>query len=244
MIVPPWALQHEFDIRLRWERRGALAAADLGDALVVVDVLSFSTAVSYAVDAGAAVRPCDWADDPAAVAASLGATACVRRAEVPSQGRFSLSPQHTRGARPGERIVLASPNGATCCAAAPRVPLLLVGGLVNASAVARAARRHAGPVTVLACGERWPDGTLRACLEDYLGAGAILAGLEGSRSPEAEACMAAFLANRDRIAPLLWDAVGGRELRELGFSGDVELASAVDSLDVAPVMRDGWLRAE
>ena len=243
MEVPSWALQRDFDVRLRWERRGALTAADQGDALVVVDVLSFSTAVSYALAAGARVRPCDWADDPAAVAADAGAEACVHREDVPAKGRFSLSPTHTRHATAGDRIVLASPNGATCCVAAPRVPLLLVGGLVNAAAVARAARDHGGRVTVLACGERWPDGTLRPCLEDYLGAGAILAGLEGSLSPEAETCVAAFHANRERIAPLLWDAIGGRELRERGFEGDVKLASAYDTLDVVPVMSDGWLRA-
>ena len=47
-----------------------------------------------------------------------------------------------------------------------------------------AAARACGPrVAVIACGERWPDGGLRPSLEDRIGAGAVLACLDGAPSP-------------------------------------------------------------
>ena len=39
-------------------------------------------------------------------------------------------------------------------------------------------------MAVIACGERWPGGGLRPSLEDQIGAGAVLACLDGAPSPE------------------------------------------------------------
>jgi 2-phosphosulfolactate phosphatase len=86
-------------------------AAERGDLLVVVDVLSFSTATATAVQHGGIVYPCAWADDPRAYAARIGAEAAVNRREVPEKGRFSLSPPTFEAIEPGTRVVLASPKG-------------------------------------------------------------------------------------------------------------------------------------
>ncbi len=241
---PIWTGQHGFDVRLRWGRRGALAAAAEKDVLIVVDVLSFSSAVAYAVAAGATVRPCAWDEDRVAVTAREGAIGAVSREEAQNQpDGFSLSPVSMRNAPRGARIVLASPNGATCCAAAPSVPALIVAGLVNADAAARHAGAGGTTITVLACGERWQDDTLRVSLEDYLGAGAVIAKLPGTRSPEAAVCEAAFWSQRNRLEDVMAECASGRELRERGFAEDVALASAWNALAVVPVMRDGWLGA-
>src|SRR5579883_2447828 len=86
-----WFSQDKHRCRLEWGRRGAEAAAARGDVLVVVDTLSFSSAVTTAARHGVAVYP-SAVEDGRALAGRLGAEVAVRRGEVPSRGRFSLSP--------------------------------------------------------------------------------------------------------------------------------------------------------
>ena len=112
-MADPWS-QDGYRCRLEWGHRGARVAAERGDVLVVIDVLRFSTATVTAVQHGGIIYPCAWSDDPEAYAARIGAEAAVRRRAVPGQGRFSLSPQTFTAIEPGTRVVLASPNGATC----------------------------------------------------------------------------------------------------------------------------------
>lgn len=248
----PWS-QQGFRCRLEWGRRGARVAAERGDVLVVVDVLSFSSAAVTAVQGGGIVYPCAWTDDPAALAASLGAEAAVHRQDVPERGRFSLSPPTFLAIEPGTRVVLASPNGATCSRFGRKVPHLLLGALVNARAVADAVARLLAAtdlsVTILACGERWKqpneDGELRFAIEDYLGAGAILAGLPPalSRSPEALVCEGAFRAARNDLAAIVSESGSGRELRVAGYPQDVEHAAHLDVYDAVPVMHGNELRS-
>jgi 2-phosphosulfolactate phosphatase len=199
-----------------------------------------------AVAGGGIVYPCAWTDDPAELAARVGAEAAVNRREVPARGRFSLSPPTMLGIEPGDVIVLASPNGATCSRFGRAVPRLLVGALVNARAVSEAVAATLASsdlaVTILACGERWQapseDGELRFAIEDYLGAGAIIAGLPSSlsRSPEARVCEGAYLAARDDLHTLLVESGSGRELREGGYPQDVEFAARLDAFDAVPTM--------
>lgn len=77
----------------------------------------------------------------------------------------SLSPAALRRAPFTPRLVLPSPNGSAIAAAAHQ-SLVVAGCLRNATATARwLAERGLGntdrPVTVIAAGERWPDGSLR-----------------------------------------------------------------------------------
>jgi 2-phosphosulfolactate phosphatase len=241
--------QHPYRCRLDWGRRGTREAATRGDILVIVDTLTFSTAAVTAVQAGAVIYPCAWADDPAEIARRIGGEAAVNRREVPAKGRYSLSPGTYRDVAPGTKIVLASPNGATCSRYADAVPYLFVGTLLNAAAVGAAVGRlladTAHSVTVIACGERWAtveeDEGLRVAVEDYLGAGAILSCLDAPLSPEARVCAGAFAGARAALAELLWECGSGRELRHMGFPDDVRHAAQLNLYDVAPVMRDGFL---
>lgn len=59
-----------------------------------------------------------------------------------------------------------------------------LGACENATAVAAWADKAGSPVTVVTCGERWPDGSLRPSLEDLLGAGETLAEMTGTRHPK------------------------------------------------------------
>jgi 2-phosphosulfolactate phosphatase len=241
--------QDGYRCRLEWGRRGAQHAAARGDVLVVVDVLSFSSTSATAIQHGAIIYPCQYDENPDEIARRVGAEAAVGRHDVPHSGRFSLSPLTYQAASPGTRIVLRSPNGATCSRYAPQVPYLFVGALVNAAAVAAAVDHVLATteysVTILACGERWStpseDGELRFAIEDVLGAGAILSALPYTQSPEASICAAAFMSMRTDLATVLSECGSGRELRERGFGDDVAHAARLNLYNAVPVMRDGWI---
>jgi 2-phosphosulfolactate phosphatase len=218
--------QARFDIRCGWGQRGLEALASSSDVVVVVDVLSFSTCVEVATARGARIFP--W---PTELARRTGAELAGPRGEA----RFSLSPATYTDVAPGTSVVLPSPNGATLTLGAGD-RTVLAGCLRNASAVARAASRMGGRISVIAAGERWPDESLRPALEDWLGAGSIVARLAGSLSPEARAARATFEAASAEIGPLLRDCGSGRELIERGYEEDVAIASEVDVSEVAPLL--------
>ncbi|WP_380171143.1 2-phosphosulfolactate phosphatase [Kineococcus sp. DHX-1] len=213
-------------------------------AVVVVDVLSFTTTVTVALDRGVEVVPHPWADATAADdARRRGAVLAVGRSRARA-GEVSLSPVSVRAAGPGlRRIVLPSPNGATLTSVAAGLGLVvLAGSLRNADALAGRLARNppSGPLLVLAAGEREAAG-LRRAEEDLWGAGAVLSGLEDRGwvlSARARDAADAYRAVSD-VRESLRDSVSGRELRDLGFAADVDVAAEVGVSDVVPVLVDG-----
>lgn len=89
---------------------------------------------------------------------------------------------------------------------------------------------------------RWPDGTLRFAVEDWFGAGAVLAHLPGHKTSEAQLAVSSFEASRAQLETILAGSISGRELIARGFSADVALAAGYDSSSAVPVAgADGWL---
>ncbi len=237
--------QAGFACRMDWGLRGAMDAAERGDVLIVVDVLSFSSTTTTAISFDVDIFPFPMRDGAQEFAGQVGAD--LRQGDAVPKGKRALSPNLFGPADRGKRFVLCSPNGATCSHAAPHVPALFAGCLLNASAVAQAAARAraeaGGSVTVIACGEKWRDlregeDALRPCIEDYLGAGAILASLDGTRSPEAQVCAAAFEGLRAQLEALVWESASGRELRAWGFDEDVRECGRLDVTDAVPILID------
>ena len=235
-----WQDQSAYEIRLECGPEGLAALAPTCDVIVIVDVLSFSTCVDVAVGRGARVFPYATRGDAAlALAARVNAFCAADR----SSERYSLSPVSLTRIRTGERIVLPSPNGAALCLQAGQTPTFTA-CLRNASAVARAVAQIGRRVAVVAAGERWPSGGLRPALEDWLGAGAVVAALHGRRSPEAEAACLAFEAASSCVESVLLECVSGRELVARGFADDVAIASRLNVSDCAPRLREGAFVAE
>jgi 2-phosphosulfolactate phosphatase len=234
--------QQGFDIRFEWGEQGARALAGGSQAVVVVDVLSFSTAVDVAVARGAWVYPVA-PDEPAAadLARELGAELAVHRSAAGPRSPSSLSPASMAGIEPGRRLVLPSPNGAAIAAAVGTRTAVIAGCLRNAAAVAAHLASGARRISVIAAGERWPDGSLRPALEDVIGAGAILAGLGlPGLSPEAEAAVAMY----DRMgARGVAGCASAGELALAGYADDVRWAVAENSSSAVPVLVEGAFRA-
>ena len=232
--------QRGYRVRLEWGPTGVEVLGAECAVLVVVDVLSFCTAVDIAVGRGAAVLP-QRSDDPAAALAEAERAGAVPAGRRDGAGP-SLRPSSLLGLTAGTRLALPSPNGATLCAAAARAGVpLLAGCLRNAAAVAAAADAAGGPIGLVAAGERWPDGTLRVAVEDAVGAGAVAAHLTG-RSPEAEMAAVQFAAARSRgLLDVLGATSSGRELVADGYGEDVVLAAALDAGATVPRLHGGVL---
>lgn len=242
----------EFLLDVDWGAEGLIRLAATHPVIVVVDVLRFSTAVSVAVGRGAHVLPYVWDLDGARRYADEQGAELAGNREDP-RARWSLSPTDLAGIPAGTRLVLPSPNGATLSRLAVEsgAKLLIAGCLRNARAVGRrlAAESTGRPVAVVAAGERWSDstgattnGTLRAAVEDLVGAGAIVTrtadalGLDRTRlSPEARAARAAFLDAADTLPRLLTECRSGQELAAWGWYDDLVTAAELDVDTVVPV---------
>jgi 2-phosphosulfolactate phosphatase len=225
---------------LEWGPEGARRLGPVADVLVVVDVLSFTTAVDVAVGVGASVAP---GHQP-----RPGDLVAVPRGDVDEEHPWSLSPTSLAGLPAGSRLLLPSPNGSAIAAEAGTagVPTVLAGCLRNAGAVGRAAAARAGggTVAVVPAGEREADGSLRPALEDLLGAGAVLAALGADRlSPDARAAVAAFAALRPELATALAECPSGRELVDAGWPQDVAVAAELDASPAVPLLVDGAFSA-
>ncbi|MER6665595.1 2-phosphosulfolactate phosphatase [Amycolatopsis japonica] len=204
------------DIRLEWGPEGVAALGADCAVLVVVDVLSFCTTTDLVLGNGGRVLPVRWRDHRGEEAAK------ARGAILAGESEWTLRPSSVTQIPSGTLLALPSPNGATLCdAAATTGAEVLAGCLRNASAVAARAAELA-------------DGR-------PIGAGAIVAALDGYGRLSAEARLAAIAAKAIDIAEALTECSSGRELAAAGHANDVALAAELDTSGTVPVLRNGIL---
>jgi len=221
-----------------------------GGIAVVIDVLRASTTIITALANGAVrVRPMADVAAARACAAALGSGAVLggERGGVRIAG-FDLgnSPaEYDRDRVAGRTIVITTTNGTAALAACRAAREIVVGAIVNRSAVAAAVRRlaaaaHIDAVHLVCAGT---DGAVTA--EDVLAAGAILdAALRDAPADEldapAQAAVDAFRRvagaadPRAAVAAEFRRAPGGANLVELGMEADLPAAAAIDSLACVP----------
>jgi 2-phosphosulfolactate phosphatase len=230
-------------VALEWGPVGAKVLSESCDVLVIVDVLSFSTAVTVAVERGVLVWPHTGGANAGALARDIGAVLAGDRG---SHDGPTLSPASLLHLQEDSRLVLPSPNGSAIAYASVNggvtaksggVPVV-AGCLRNAAAVGRWLRGHER-IGVVPAGERWGDGSLRPAYEDLVGAGAVVERIVAADpsvvlSPEAEAAAIAFRALRP-----LAECTSGKELVDRGFVEDVRIASVVDVSEVVPRLVEG-----
>lgn len=239
--------QSAFQVRCEWGLEAVNRLAPTSDAVIIVDVISFSSSVDVAVARGGRVIPYSGpAGALAEFASSYGAILATSSRKDPDG--FSLAPTSMLRLPPGSAVVLPSLNGATLSLATGAIPTF-AGCLRNAGAVAQAASKFGQRITVIPAGERWADGSLRPALEDWLGAGAILHALRdtnslpGKLSSEAEAAVAAFLHFRGILFETLVTCGSGKEAANLGSVEDIRLAADLDASLTAPLLIDGAYQA-
>jgi 2-phosphosulfolactate phosphatase len=116
--------QAGYDIRFEWGAEGVAALAG-SCGVLVVDVLSFSTAVDVAVARGARILPLPWRDERAAAAAKAAG------AVLAGERSWTLRPSSLVDIPAGTLLALASPNGATLCARAAATGTRVVDGVLT-----------------------------------------------------------------------------------------------------------------
>ncbi len=141
--------------------------------------------------------------------------------------------------------MLPSPNGSRLTIEAAAHGAVFAGCLRNARVTAHAAQAAGDRIGIVAAGERWPeDDSLRPCLEDLVGAGAIVYQLTGHKTAMARAAAAAFVEVREELVPALLDCHSGRELIDRGYTSDVRLAATLNAPEaVAARLVDGAYRS-
>lgn len=228
--------QRGFSVRLGWGLEGLRALTPHVDAVVLVDVLSFSTSVDIAVSRGVTVFPYRWHDGTEHdYASSVGAVIADRAGQD-----LGLRPATLVDAPAGVRLVMPSPNGSTLTFAAGQsgVDKVIVGCIRNAEAVARALD-DTDAIAVIAAGERWgrTQGPLRPAIEDQLGAGRIIRALGRSAvSPEALGALTMADVEDSQLRWMIGECVSGREKRVRYQAEDIDLATAIDVSATVPTL--------
>jgi 2-phosphosulfolactate phosphatase len=230
--------QSEYNVRCEWGEKGVSLLAPTSDCIVIVDVLSFSTSVEIATNRGALVYPYRWRDEAAyQFAQRVGAEVADKK----NASGYRLSPSSLEALPSGIRLVIPSPNGSHLSFSAG-ASLTIAGCLRNCRAVAEYGMTRGKNIAIIPAGERWEDGTLRPCFEDWVGAGAIISHLGGTLSPEAKAAMAVFNDASSNLLERLRSCSSGKEKISRAEERDLVLASELNASDCVPVLVDGAYR--
>lgn len=232
--------QSDYNVRCEWGHKGASLLAPISDAIIIVDVLSFSTAVEIATSRGALVYPCRWKNKSVY---EFAASVAAEVADSKNLNGYSLSPSSLQSLSSGTRLVLPSVNGSDICSSAAAVPTI-AGCLRNCKAVAYSALQKGSNIAVIPAGEKWEDNTLRPCFEDLVGAGAIIQYLDGKLSPEARAAVAVFEAASSNLLDYIKRCSSGKEKIGRGEERDVHLASELNASGCVPILTDGAFKRE
>lgn len=194
---------------------------------VVVDVMRASSTITQALASGYARVLCArGVDEARAVREQLGEGLLGGERDAVRIEGFDVgaSPRDFRDGH-GETLILSTTNGTRAIVnAAESCEHVLIGSLLNLSAVADEARRLEGDVVVLCAG--YKDSF---AIDDAYCAGRILQRLEGERTDSAVAA--------EVIAHAYPEALAGINARTYGPPGlelDLEWVSQVDLLGVVP----------
>ena len=218
-----------------------------GSRVVVVDVLRATTTIVQALDAGAAaVVPCLSIEDARRSAGEFTAGQALlggERGGRPIEG-FDLgnSPAEYTPARvAGKTVVLTTTNGTKALLLSTAASEILIGALVNLSAVCARLKEDSTGVDIVCAGT---DGKITR--EDVLFAGAVadqLAAGDWQLDDQADIARDAWRsvtggasgeALWQNLATAMRSSRGGRNLIEIGMAADIDWAARVDRHHMVP----------
>jgi 2-phosphosulfolactate phosphatase len=196
---------------------------------IVVDVIRATSSIAQALASGyERVLCCAEIEDAQALRLELGGEAVVggeRNAVVVEGFDVGASPREFAQAPRAKTLILTTTNGTrSILTAASRCEVVLIGSLLNLSAVARAAREAGGDVAIICSGFKGAF-----ALDDAYCAGRIVAALDGDQS---DAAIAAEVIASAWPDPL--EGLNARTYGPPGLEADIEFCAQVDLLDTVP----------
>ena len=227
--------------------KDAVRAVRRGDLIIVVDVLRCSSSVVSALANGAkAVIPAGTMKEAHELRERHSDFLLVgeRRGRKPKDFDLGNSPlEFVQEVVEGRTLIMTTTSGTAALVRCRGAEHVLVGGFLNAGAVAEKAaeivgRNRVNVSFVLAC----EKGLFS--LEDFLCAGAIASKFPADRfvlSDKALAAVLGFEHVRGALSEYVMKSRHAKHLVELGFERDVEFSCKLDHFGVVPVFRDGWV---
>ena len=202
------------------------AAARIG---IVVDVIRATSSIAHARASGyERVLCCAEIAEAQELRTELGDEAVVggeRNAVVVEGFDVGASPREFAQAPKAPTLILTTTNGTRAIlTAASRCEIVLLGSLLNLSALVHAVRRTGGDVAILCSGFKGAF-----ALDDAYCAGRIVEALDGERS---DAAIGAGVIARAWPDPLA--GLNARTYGPPGLEADIEFCAQVDLLDVVP----------
>ncbi|HEY3961968.1 MAG TPA: 2-phosphosulfolactate phosphatase [Gaiellaceae bacterium] len=202
------------------------AAAPIG---IVVDVIRATSSITQALEAGyERVLCCAEIDEARALRGELGDEAVVggeREGIVVDGFDVGASPREFALAPRAKTLILTTTNGTrTILTAAARCDVVLLGSLLNLSAVVDVARASGEDVAILCSGFKGAF-----ALDDAYCAGRFVQALAGESS---DAAIAAEVVARTWPDPL--EGLNARTYGPPGLEADIEFCAQVDLLSTVP----------
>jgi 2-phosphosulfolactate phosphatase len=218
-----------------------------GRTAVVIDVLRASSTIIYALSQGAReVIPVANLGEAGRMASTLDPASYVlggERGGKQIEGyRLGNSPlEYTAEAVADKTVILSTTNGTPAIQAAAEAEELLVGGFVNAHAVAQAVRDAENDVTIICAG--WEN---RVSLEDTLCAGFLVDLLLDGASPanlSDTAYMALWQYRHDQgdLSVPISRCNHARRLEDLGHGLDISVCIEIDAWPAVPRLHESRL---
>jgi 2-phosphosulfolactate phosphatase len=196
---------------------------------IVVDVVRATSSIAQALAAGyERVLCCREIEEANALRAELGDEAVVggeRNGVVVAGFDVGASPREFAESPKARTLILSTTNGtATILGAAAACTTVVLGSLLNLSAVAAAAREAGGEVAIFCAGFKGAF-----AIDDAYCAGRIVQALGGERS---DAAIAAEVIARSFATPL--EGLNARTYGPPGLEADVAYCARVDTLETVP----------
>jgi 2-phosphosulfolactate phosphatase len=196
---------------------------------IVVDVIRATSSIAQALAAGyERVLCCAEIDEAQVLRAELGDEAVVggeRDAVVVDGFDVGASPREFAGPPRAKTLILTTTNGTRAIlTAVARCEVVLLGSLLNLSALAAAVRADGGDVAIICSGFKGAF-----ALDDAYCAGRIVNELDGERT---DAAIAAEVLARNWPDPL--EGLNARTYGPPGLEADIEFCAQVDLLQTVP----------